>query len=170
MKRIFISLFTLLLIGLAVESNAQNEKFKALFMYNFTKYIEWPSGMESGEFVIGILGSSPMKKELDIISSKKKVSDQPIKVKVYNSINDIGGCHILFIPTEKSASLESAQAQTKGKGTLIITDKPGLGRKGAGINYIISGGRQDFEINIKTFEEQRLKVNAALYSLGKVVN
>ncbi|ALO15422.1 hypothetical protein L21SP5_01780 [Salinivirga cyanobacteriivorans] len=170
MKKL-ISYFLLLLLVLSItDLKAQNEKFKALFMYNFTKYIEWPGDKQSGDFVIGILGNSPMKKELEVIATKKKVGSQPIKVKVFNSINDIGSCHILFIPSGKSSSLDEVKARVGGKGVLIITDRPGFGRKGSGINYVLKGGHQDFEINKSTMDEQRLKVNSALYSLGTVIN
>ncbi|WP_462279955.1 YfiR family protein [Salinivirga cyanobacteriivorans] len=170
MKKL-ISYFLLLLLVLSItDLKAQNEKFKALFMYNFTKYIEWPGDKQSGDFVIGILGNSPMKKELEVIATKKKVGSQPIKVKVFNSINDIGSCHILFIPSGKSSSLDEVKARVGGKGVLIITDRTGFGRKGSGINYVLKGGHQDFEINKSTMAEQRLKVNSALYSLGTVIN
>ena len=170
MKKL-ISYFLLLLLVLSItDLKAQNEKFKALFMYNFTKYIEWPGDKQSGDFVIGILGNSPMKKELEVIKKKKKVGSQPIKVKVFNSINDIGSGHILFIPSGKSSSLDEVKARVGGKGVLIITDRPGFGRKGSGINYVLKGGHQDFEINKSTMAEQRLKVNSALYSLGTVIN
>lgn len=170
MKRTFIGVLLLLLLGIANKADAQNEKFKALFMYNFTKYIEWPSNMQNGEFVIGVLGNSPMKTELDIIASKKQIGTQPIKIKTFNSINDIGACHILYIPTEKSASLDEAVSKAKGKGILIITDKPGMARRGSGINYVVNGGKQDFEISKSAISAQQLKVNAALYALGNVLD
>lgn len=170
MKKLFSFLLLFLLIFSFIEAKSQNEKFKALFMYNFTKYIEWPGDKRSGDFVVGIFGNSPMKRELEVIATKKKVGNQPIKVKVFKSISDIGACHILFIPSGKSSSLEEVKNKVAGKGVLIITDKPGYGRKGAGINYVLQGGHQDFEINKSFMAQQNLKVNSALYSLGTIVN
>ncbi len=170
MKKVISCTLLLLLIFSIADVKAQNEKFKALFMYNFTKYIEWPGDKKSGDFVIGILGNSPMKKELEVIATKKKVGNQPMKVKVFNSISSIGSCHILFIPPGKSSSLDAVKERIGGKGVLIITDRPGYGRKGSGINYVLKGGHQDFEINKGTMAEQNLKVNSALFSLGTVIN
>lgn len=170
MKRIFTVILLLFLFGITGETSAQNEKFKALFMYNFTKYVEWPAAMQSGDFVIGILGNSPMKSELDIIASKKKIGTQTIKVVTFNSVNDVANCHILYIPSEKSASLDEVAPRVSGKGILIITDKPGLARRGSAINYVVNGGKQDFEISKNAINAQQLKVNTALYALGKVVD
>lgn len=162
-------LLMLILITSTFVVKGQNEKFKALFLYNFTKYIEWPADKQGGDFVIGVLGNSPIIKELDIIASKKKIGLQPIKVKVFNSINDIGSCHVLFIPSGKSSSLAQVNKKIAEKGILVITDKPGLGKKGSGINYVLNGGHQDFEINKNTIEQQNLKVNSSLFALGTVI-
>ena len=51
MKKVII---LVLYLGVLVSfTQAQNEKFKALFMYNFTKYVEWPTSLKSGNFVFG---------------------------------------------------------------------------------------------------------------------
>ena len=170
MKKGTAVLFLFLLFLIVGSAKGQNEKFKALFLYNFTKYIEWPANMQGGDFVIGVLGNSAIKKELDVIASKKRINDQPIKVKIFSSINDIGSCHVLFIPPGKSSSLPEVNKKVNGKGILVITDKPGLAKKGAGINYVLKGGHQDFEINKSVMKQQKLKVNSSLYALGKVVN
>lgn len=170
MKRIFTFTLLLILFGITGKTSAQNEKFKALFMYNFTKYIEWPATMQNGDFAIGILGNSAIKSELETIASKKKIGTQSIRVVTFNSVNDISDCHVLYIPNEKSASLDEVALRLNGKGILIITDKPGLARRGAAINYIVNAGKQDFEISKNAIDLQHLKVNAALYALGKVVD
>jgi hypothetical protein len=170
MKKVTRVLLLLMFITSTFAVKAQNEKFKALFLYNFTKYIEWPADKQGGDFVIGVLGNSPIKKELDIIATKKKIGTQPIKVKVFNSINDIGSCHVLFIPPGKSSSLAEANKRVAGKGVLVITDKPGLGKKGSGINYVLNGGHQDFEINKSAIKNQNLSVNSSLFALGTVID
>ncbi|PLX14892.1 MAG: hypothetical protein C0599_17860 [Salinivirgaceae bacterium] len=170
MKKVLYVLLMLMLFFSATSLKGQNEKFKALFLYNFTKYIEWPASKQGGDFVIGVLGNSPIKKELDIIASKKRIDNQPIKVKVFKSISDIGSCHVLFIPPGKSASLPEVNKKVEGKGILVITDKPGLGKKGAGINYVLKGGHQDFEINKGAIKDQSLKVNSSLFALGTVID
>lgn len=170
MKKGLSVLLLLMLFFTSIAVKGQNEKFKALFLYNFTKYIEWPANMQGGDFVIGVLGNSPIKKELDIIASKKTIGTQPIKVKVFNSINDIGSCHVLFIPPGKSSTLAEVNKKISGKGILVITDKPGLAKKGAGINYVLKDGHQDFEINKSTIKQQNLKVNSSLFALGTVVD
>jgi hypothetical protein len=150
--------------------HAQSEKFKALFMYNFTKYIEWPASVRQGDFVIGILGTSPMAKELEIIAGKQKVGSQNIIVKTYNSIDEIENCHILYVPSGKSASLAQIIEKLSGKSVLVVTDKEGLATQGACINYIKDGDRIKYELNKKNIEKRGMVVNSSLVTLGIPVN
>ncbi len=169
MKRIFILISAIALFG-KFDALAQNDKFKALFIYNFTKYIEWPKEYEQGEFVIGILGSSSIVTELESISGKRKVGMQDIVVQQFNSVGDIRKCHILYIPPSKTSSLSEVLPKVHGTSTLIITDAPGLALKGAAINFVVKGNKQDFEINPQKFEEAKLKLNNTLLTLGTVVS
>jgi hypothetical protein len=145
---------------------SQEERFKALFMYNFTKYIEWPSEKQSGAFVIGVFGSSPIQNELQLIAEKKKVGSQDIVVKQVSTPAEIKACNFVYIPENRSVKAQEILNSCGGSGIVIITDKPGLAKTVAGINYIQVNGKQSFEINKKNIEKQGVKVNSMLLSLG----
>jgi hypothetical protein len=165
MKRIVLLLLFCLGAGW-YNLNAQNEKFKALFMYNFTKYIEWPPSMRSGDFIIGVLGNSPLTPELNNVSKTQRVGNQKITVVTFNSVDQISQCHILYIPASKSSMLPQVNAITAGKNILIVTDKSGLASQGAGLNYILDGERLKYEVNKSSIEKRGLAVNSTLISLG----
>ena len=38
------------------QAEEANAKIKAIYIYNFTKYIEWPDSYKEGSFVIGFIG------------------------------------------------------------------------------------------------------------------
>ncbi len=165
MKRI-IFLFLAFFLFYSGSALAQNEKFKALFMYNFTKYLEWPEDYRHGDFIVTVVGDSPIVDELKVIAQKKKVGFQPIVVKKASSANQIGKSHIVFIPESKSGMLNDVKAQVASNSTVIITDKDGSIEKGAAINYVVTGGRQMFEISRSNLEASNVKVGADLLSLG----
>jgi len=165
-KCLFLLLFFLLP---ALSGISQDTKFKALFMYNFTKYLEWPVEKQTGDFVIGIFGTSPIKEELLIIASKKQVGSQSMVIKEFNVPSEITACHILYIPENRSGRMDEIGSVCIGKGIVLITDKPGLAKSGAGLNYVIVEGKQSFEINKANLERQGVKVNSVLLSLGIIV-
>lgn len=148
-----------------------NAKIKAVFIYNFTKYIEWPSSSQNGEFTIGILGENPtLFKELDNMSKVKKVANRAFSISSFTSSSEIKEPHILYIPKDNSGALSSAVSKLKGKNTLIVTESPGLAKQGSAINFIIVGSRQKFELNKSTASKYNLKVASALESLAVLVN
>ena len=136
----------LLLLGLLLCTGlkAQDEKFKALFMYNFTKYIEWPQAKQSGDFVIGVIGNSAIVGELETIAQKKTVGAQTIKVKQISSADDVSKLHIVYVTEDKSGEAAALAGKVKGKGVVLITDKPGLAKSTSGINYIKKDGKPNF--------------------------
>lgn len=148
-----------------------NAKIKAVFIYNFTKYIEWPSEHKGGEFTIAILGrNKALYDELNKMSQIKKIANQTFSIVSYNSVSEIKVPHILYIPSDSTEELAKAVEKLRGKSTLIVTEKPGMARKGAGINFVIIGNRQKFELNKSNVEKHNLKVASTLENLAVLVN
>jgi len=75
----FHTLLIFLLLGVAGNVNAQDEKFKAIFIYNFTKYVNWPQ--IEGSFIISILGNSAITGEIESIAAKKTVGISAIEIR-----------------------------------------------------------------------------------------
>lgn len=143
----------------------QNEKFKALFIYNFTNYIEWPS--TGATFTITVVGDSPIIGELQAISKIKKVGNATIEVKKVNSISEVVSSNIVFIPSNHKKILPDVAQSLAGKPVLIISD----GAQGKFcINFIEVDSKQSFQISKANIEEHRLKVNSSLIALGSLVN
>jgi hypothetical protein len=156
----------LLILFSSVSLNAQNEKFKALFIYNFLKYIEWPESYKSGDIVIGVMGSSSIIKELETIAGSQKVGNQNLKIKSFTSVDDITNCHLLFIPASKGSSLPQIISKVAGYNILLVSDTKGGIQLGTGINFIMDGDKLKFEINKGHIERKGLKVGGALLNLG----
>lgn len=148
-----------------------NAKIKAVFIYNFTKYIEWPEEYKTGDFTIGILGENEaLFQELDKMSKVKKVSNQTLSIKNLEDPSNLGNPHILYIPEDSTDQLNKALSSLEGKSTLVITEKPGFAKQGAAINFVVEGSRQKFELNKAKIEQRNLKVGSVLERLAVLVN
>ncbi len=144
---------------------SQDEKFKALFIYNFTKYIEWPS-IPSNDFKIAVLGNTTLLKELEGVALKMKVGQHPIVVTSANTSADINDCQIVFISQNKIAQLTNTVTLAKIKNILVITDSPNSSEHGSAINFVSKNGSLKFEISKSNIESEGLKVNSSLLLLG----
>ena len=148
-----------------------NAKIKAVFIYNFMKNIDWPTSYKSKVFTIGILGDNKsLSSELNKMSEIKKIANQSFTIVDYKNINEIEVPHILCITYEESNKIEAVVTKLKGKSTLIVTEKPGMAKKGAAINFVVIDSRQNFELNKNTIQKHNLKVSTTLKNLAIMVN
>lgn len=171
MKKIAAILISILIIssGYKVGGIDTNSKMKAIFIMNFTKLIEWPAQYREGNFVVGVVGESPLYTELVKMSKTKKVANQSLQIKRFKNPNEITKCHIVYVSKEISSDLTSVVSKVKSSSTLIITEKQGLVDKGAGINFIVKDNRQKFELNKGNVEKYKLKVSSNLEALAYTV-
>lgn len=169
MKRFL--LFSLLFFVIVTTTNAQKERFQSLFIYNFTKYIKWPESYNSGKFVIGIIGDSPIINSINkMATSKKKTKDgAAIEVKYYGSVNEIDDCNILFVSENVIGELSKITTQVASKPVLIITDMPGMATQGAIINFVETDGKMKFELNATKASSQGLIVSGSLASVAILI-
>ena len=152
---------------------AQETDYKSytLFIYNFMKYVEWPESQSKGDFIVAVIGDSPINKELQILASTKKIKGRNIQIRKCNTIEDSYGCHLLFIPSSKSAMVKAAKEQTKDKPVLIVGEREGLAKKGAGLSFVtMDDDELKFDINKKEIEQHQLKIASSLVSLGTLIN
>lgn len=144
-------------------------KIKASFIYNFTRYFEWPESKET-TFNITILGDNPgLAAKLTDMSSTKTVGAKKIVVHTINALAEATKPEILFILPDKSNALAEAVSKFKGKGTLIVTEKQGLAKVGAAINFVILENNIKFELNKTSAGKAGLKVSSKIEPLASKV-
>lgn len=168
---LFILLLSLWIVHTSnVDSKDANAKIKAVFVYNFTKYIEWPESYKQGDFKIGIVGNDQaLLTELKKMAQIQKAGLQSISVQNTSSVNEINQCHIVYIVSDKSDELSKAVEKVKNTSTLIVTEKPGLIDKGAGINFVTTDNKQKFELNKNNITKYNLEVSSKLLPFASLV-
>lgn len=158
-------LICLLLCGKAVAQEAKY-KYHPVYIYNITKYVLWPESKKSGDFVIGMLGNSPLGKELDLMARSKTIGGQKLTIKRFTSIESATYCHILFVPADYEESFEQIVQKFKGESTMLITEKKGMIAKGSALNFVMLEDKLKFEINEKATAAAGLKVSKELSDLA----
>jgi len=149
------------------QSEEASAKIKAIYIYNFTKYIEWPQDYKEGNFVVGVLGTNTaLLSELTKMASSKTVGSQKIEIQTVSSVADAPKCNIIYILTDNSAQLTDISGKLKGRSTLIVTDKPGMAKQGSAINFVILENKQKIELNKANIDKYKLKVASTLVEMA----
>ncbi|MBN2273402.1 MAG: YfiR family protein [Bacteroidales bacterium] len=166
MKKILVFL-AFLYLTFPVQAQTEIPKAQAMFIYNFSRLIEWPVSYRSGPFVIGILGSSSVADALEVYAAGKKVGTQDINIIRYKTYEELNTCHILFIPFSRTKQLAEIQQAVQGKNVLLITEKNGALNAGAGINFVLMSNKIRFEMQPENITKYGLKYSSKLQEMAK---
>lgn len=165
MKRFLILIFAIVSVNICT---AQDAKFKAMFIYNFTKQIAWPASDKSGDFIICVVNQNDLLNNIKTVTTGRTVGAQPITVVGVKSVDEISKCHILYLSfaDSKADKLESAIAKLGSASSLIITDRPGALKNGSCINFLIVDDKIKFELNKSAASERKLQISSQLESMA----
>jgi hypothetical protein len=142
---------------------------KAAFLYNFTKFLEWPPsafGQPGEPFVFGVLGNDPFGNYLDEIIRGEKINDHPMIVKRFNDLNAVDKSHILFInmPGKTSEILNAL----KGKSILTVSDDQNFNKDGGIIKFYTENEMIRLQINITAAKSANLNVSSKLLRIATI--
>jgi len=170
MKRIvkISCMVALIMASVRAEAQTTNYQVHSLFVMNIAKYSTWPS--RNDEFVITVFGKSKIYDELVKQSAGKTINGLPVKIKQTDNITEIGTPNILFLADGKSSSLDEVLKNTEGKSVMVIAEREGLYKKGAGFSFVIlDNNTLRYDINSTENEKRQIKVAHSLQSLANSV-
>jgi len=146
------------------------------YIYNFTRFIEWPRAPAGRPFVIGVIGDPAMEQALRVLEADgKRVAGRRIEVRGYGRPDAIGSCEMLFVGAGAGAQLDAIVRKTAGKPTVLIGDTPGYVGRGAAIELFRKPDifrkteRLRFRIDPEALQGRGLVVSAQLYDVAEVL-
>ncbi|MBS1487616.1 MAG: YfiR family protein [Bacteroidetes bacterium] len=141
----------------------------SMMVFNFVKYVQWPANDNSQEFVIGVVGNSDIYNTLNSWYGGKPKGNKKYVIKNFAHASELTECQVIFLDKSKSGEFEAVNNKVKGKGTLVVTDRNGLGAKGSCINFKTVDEKLRFELNQQAIEASNLKVSSALTSMAILI-
>ncbi|HVL02102.1 MAG TPA: YfiR family protein [Dongiaceae bacterium] len=146
---------------------------KALFLYNFANFVEWPENAfatPNSPLKMCLYGAVPFGEFLDVVNGAqiRNRSLEVIRTTDYNKIQS--GCHILFVGIDHINELESFFRNLNHLFVLSIGNTEDFARMGGVVNILRTQDQQQFEINLSKAMENGLLINSDLLSLARIIN
>ena len=144
---------------------------KAAFLYNFTKFVEWPQARfanDTSPIVIGVLGRNPFGDELAKIVNGRTVNGHPILVKLIATADEVPAVHLLFVPAGEENRLLPAAWQSAA--IVVVGESGAFATLGGTITFTREADKVRFAINLATAERAGLKISAQLLKLATAVH
>jgi hypothetical protein len=155
----------------AQEQKVGEYQVKALFLYNFINFVDWPadSSIHSSPTInVCVIGDDPFDNALDDIRDKT-VKDKKLAIRFYRSYDEPEGCHLLFIPAAGKRHAAHILKSVRDANVLTVGDTEESARQGAIIGFFIEQKKVRFAINIEAARRAGLKISAKLLKLAKIV-
>ena len=147
-------------------------QIKAAFLYNFTKFVEWPAGKVVGTnspIVIGVLGRNPFGAALAETIKDRKVNGREIQIKQINSVSEVKGLHVLFVSAGETQRFEGLEDALKEGSVLGVGESEAFLKRGGMIVFALEDDKVRFEIDMNSAERAKLKISSQLQKLARTV-
>src|SRR5579871_223360 len=166
--------FTLLIFSLfqpclirAQQGRATESQIKAVYLYNFGKFVRWHSSSTGAEsFDICIIGQNSFGSVLEATVAGEHIDGNNIVVRNITSTQEAGHCKILFVSSSESQRLKALLTAVRQPNLLTVSDIPDFAERGGMIGLVNEEGRIRFEVNLAAVNDSRLTVSSELLKVA----
>jgi len=152
-------------------SQLSEYEVKAAYLYNFARFVEWPSSPAapaSKALTICILGHDPFGDAFATIAGKK-VRGRTIVIERRPPGDRPDSCDILFISASERRRLPQLLKGLGARAILTVSDVDGFSQTGGIIRFAFDGNRVHFEINVDAADRANLTLSSKLLKLARVL-
>ncbi len=172
-KILIISIIILLLqssLSYAKQPTIREYQIKAVFLYNFTYFVRWPSSVfESpiSPFNICVLGKNPFRGLLKLAVKNEKVDAHSVQIQVHRSVKNTNSCHIIFISRSEVRNLSKIFKYLKQRAILTVSGIEHFARNGGMIQFVNMGQNIRFYMNRRAAIKANVKISANLLYIAR---
>lgn len=154
---------------LAVAQVPEHE-VRAAFVYNFTKFIEWPAAaVPPTAFHICVVGDNRLSQSLLAMVKDETVQGRPIALVAPAAESDVTNCQILYVGQGEAVRGRRALNAARQLPILTVGDSPRFLDDGGAIRFVIEGDRVKFDVNLPAVERAGLSVASAVLRVARHV-
>jgi hypothetical protein len=170
MSRLTLIVLTAGLGQAHAESRVIDEyQLKAAFLFNFAKFVEWPTTAFNGAdapFGICVLGENPFGFALEETVRGGEVAGKRFAIRKISDARQAAGCHILFMGASEQRRSRAVLEELKGFSILTVGETDDFLSNGGVIQFKLKNSQLRFEIDADAAAREKLKISSKLMSLG----
>jgi hypothetical protein len=148
-------------------------QIKAVFIFNFARFVEWPATAFAdprAPFVIGVLGEDPFGGALDEAAGGEKINGRDLVLRRFRRVEEIADCHILFISRSESKRFGEILAALGDRSVLTVSDADEFATRGGMIRFVTERKRVRLRINPAAARAAHLELSSKLLRPAELVN
>jgi hypothetical protein len=158
--------------AVAEERPISEYQLKAVFLFNFTQFVDWPADTFSSAdqpVVIGVLGDDPFGSYLDETVRGERVNNRSLLIRRYHSDKELGECQVLFISQSEAGRLDDILQRLNNRSVLTVSDSPGFGQRGGMVLFVMEDHHVRLRINADAAKAAHLTISSKLLRAADIV-
>ncbi len=147
------------------------DQIKAAFLFNFTKFVEWPPESfadANSPILLGIVGNDLVARLLTEVAAGKSVSGRAVTVKQFSEGQSIRLCQIIFISSPDEKYAQQILRTLRETSVLTVGEKPGFLQAGGIINFFTDENKVKLEISLDAAARARIKISAKVIAVARL--
>lgn len=156
----------------AQNSHPTKYQVEAAFIYNFARFVDWPTQAfsdASAPMVIGVLGKNRFGTVLRDTIRGKVIRGHLLQFRDCASVPEAAQCQILFISDSEKSRFRSIIGALNGANILTVSEADGFIEAGGMIDLRIIDQKLRFDINNSAAKSAGLTISSKLLSLAITV-
>ena len=146
----------------------REDQLKAAYLFNFVKFIEWPSSIPANVLTVCFVGGEGVHDALAAGIANKKVGQRALAVRRLQSTASLTGCNVLYVGAD-SASDEGHPVLGGVGPVLTVSDASQFARNGGMIEIFVDNNHLRFNINLDSAQRAGLRISSSLLQLAAAV-
>jgi hypothetical protein len=141
---------------------------KAVYIYNFSRFVEWPakSAQPADGFGICVLGQDPFGQSLNSTLANVTIAGKKVAIKRIATPQEADNCRVLFISCSEEKRLKQILGVLDSASILTVSDMPAFIERGGMMQFVWDGDRVRFEVNLATAEHAGLSLSSELLKVA----
>ena len=157
----------------AADAPALSEyQVKALFLFNFAKYVDWPPqafATGTAPIVIGVVGTDNFGDSFKQVIAGKTVNGRAVVIKQVTDEPGYQACHILFVSVSEKGRIAEILSAVKDTAVLTVGETDQFLTQNGMINLRKKDNKIRLEINLGGAQRANLKLSSKLLGVADTV-
>ncbi len=174
-RRLPLAVTVVVVLGLSPPGRADGREgtessIKAAIVYNFTKFVHWPTPSEDGpdSFDVAILGDDEVCDALRTLEGKR-VGDRAIRIVESEDPDSFLTCSLVYFGSSRTGMVDDLLQGLDGHPVLTVSDVDEFADTGGMVQLVRHRGKIGFRVNPSSARRCELRISSQLLKMATLV-
>lgn len=146
---------------------------KAAFLFNFAKFIEWPTNAfqsEKAPITLCVFRYDPFGSALEEVIRGKAINNRELLARRINELPNLKACQLVFVSDREDKHLSEISNSVRGASVLVVGEGEDFAERGGTNQFFLENNKLRFAINVDAIQRARLQASSKLLALARIVH